>query len=299
MKKKLAVALCLAATLTAYETPLRSAAAAAQVAPELPNTILGHYWCFSRATDGDPDQNASLLTPADNFDDCGNHGGVRFWRRGGFQLGRFDWRANCQISKIDLVGQKVYRVYGHCRSNKSMFMGDPLEGNKVFEIWQQSKMELRWRELEVATPASAANRPYYLCDKQLIVQSLEKDTGKTHYYLVLDKIKWWSENDWNVTRVLPDRLINFNAQYVMYYRGRNCHELTDEERDALLRKYAKPEPSLPPLLRWPDPAQAYKDWKASHPDPEEPPLPPQPYVHRNYEQWKALGWKSGGRMGNR
>jgi hypothetical protein len=81
--KKLVHALCLAATLIACETPLRSAPATAQVAPRLPNTIFGHYWCFSRAPDGDPVQNASLLTSADNFDDCANHGGVRFWRRGG------------------------------------------------------------------------------------------------------------------------------------------------------------------------------------------------------------------------
>jgi hypothetical protein len=57
--KKLANALCLAATLIACETPLRSAAATAQVAPRSPNTIFGHYWCFSRAPGGDPVQNAS------------------------------------------------------------------------------------------------------------------------------------------------------------------------------------------------------------------------------------------------
>ncbi|HEY7296296.1 MAG TPA: hypothetical protein VH684_00050 [Xanthobacteraceae bacterium] len=74
---------------------------------------------------------------------------VRFRRgKSSYQLGRFDWRANCQISKIDLVGPKVYRVYGHRRSNDSMFVGDPLEGKKVFEVWRQSKMELRSRELE-------------------------------------------------------------------------------------------------------------------------------------------------------
>jgi hypothetical protein len=148
--KKLAHALCLAATLIACETPLRSAPATAQVAPRLPNTIFGHYWCLSRAPDGDPVQNASLLTSADNFDDCANHGGVRFWRRGGksgYQLGRFDWRANCQISKIDLVGSKVYRVHSHCRANRAMFVDDPLEGTKPFELWR-SKAGLRWRELE-------------------------------------------------------------------------------------------------------------------------------------------------------
>ena len=123
MKKKLALALCLAATLTASETPLRSAAATAQVAPQLPNAMLG-YWCFGVGPNYDPDH-GSLLTSADGFDDCANHGGVRFWRRGGklrYQLGRFDWRADCKISKIELVGPNVYRVDSHCRANDSMFV---------------------------------------------------------------------------------------------------------------------------------------------------------------------------------
>jgi hypothetical protein len=112
--------------------------------------VLGHHWCFYRAPDGDPDEDASLLTSADNFDDCANRGGVRFWRRGGksgFQLGRFDWRADCEISKIDLVGPKVHRVHSHCRSKREIFVGDPLEGTKLFELWP-SKAGWRWRELE-------------------------------------------------------------------------------------------------------------------------------------------------------
>jgi hypothetical protein len=140
----------LALALVSCETPLRSAAVTAQVAPRLPNAVLGHYWCFIRASDDDPDQDASLLTSAANFDDCANRGGVRFWRRGdksGFQLGRFNWRADCKISKIDLVGPKVYRVHSHCRSKREMFVGDPLEGTKLFELWR-SKAGLRWRELE-------------------------------------------------------------------------------------------------------------------------------------------------------
>src|SRR5262245_44134244 len=82
----------LALALVSCETPLRSDAATAQVDQRLPNAVLGHCWCFYRAPDDDPDQEASLLEPANNFDECGNHGGVRFWRRGGksgYQLGRF------------------------------------------------------------------------------------------------------------------------------------------------------------------------------------------------------------------
>jgi hypothetical protein len=140
----------------------------------------------------------------------------------------------------------------------------------------------------VATPGNAANRPYYLCDKQLIVQTFEKDTGKTHYYLVLDKIKWWRENDWDVTRVVPERLIGFDAQLKMHYRGRKCHELTVEEQDALLRKHAKSSLQAPPRQQV-DPSQAYQDRKALGRDAEELPLPQQPYVHRTYEPWRALG----------
>ena len=124
----------------------------AQAAPQLPNTMLGRHWCFFRAPDDDPDQEASLLDPADNFDDCGHHGGVRFWRRGGksgYQLGRFDWRADCKISKIELVASKgpnVYRVHSHCRAHRGMFVGDPKEGTKLFEL-RQSEAGLRWRDL--------------------------------------------------------------------------------------------------------------------------------------------------------
>jgi hypothetical protein len=133
------IALVLAAAL------LSASAATAQVAPGFPNNVLGHYWCFYRAPDDDP----HLIFSADNFDDCANRGGVRFWRRGGksgFQLGRFDWRADCEISKIDLVGE-VYRVHSYCRAKREMFVGDPLEGAKHFELWR-SKTGMHWRELE-------------------------------------------------------------------------------------------------------------------------------------------------------
>src|SRR5262249_4296960 len=72
---------------------------------ELPNDMLG-YWCFSHATtDDDPDQEASVLEQAKNFDDCGNHGGIHLRKGRGYQLGRFDWRANCKISAIEVVSK--------------------------------------------------------------------------------------------------------------------------------------------------------------------------------------------------
>jgi hypothetical protein len=137
------IALVLAAAL------LSASAATAQVAPRLPNGVLGHYWCFIRAPDDDP----HLIISDHSFDACANRGGVRFWRRGGksgFQLGRFDWRADCEISKIERVASKgpnVYRVHSYCRAKREMFIGDPLEGAKHFELWR-SKTGMHWRELE-------------------------------------------------------------------------------------------------------------------------------------------------------
>jgi hypothetical protein len=173
--KKFAHALCLAATLTACETPLRSAAATAQVAPRLPNAVLGHYWCFIRAPDDDPD----LIISDVNFDACANRGGVRFWRRGGkwgFQLGRFDWRADCEISKIERVpskGPKVYRVHSYCRAKREMFVGDPLKGAKLCELWQ-SKTGLHWRELEEDSKFDK-----YECQVTEVVEDLSTRKPKT------------------------------------------------------------------------------------------------------------------------
>lgn len=145
MNRKHALVLA-AALLVSCETPLRSAAATAQAAPQLPDAVLGHYWCFSRAPDDDP----WPIRSGDDFGDCANRGGARFWRRGGkwgFQLGRFDWRADCEISKIERVpskGPKVYRVHSYCRAK---WGDDPLERAKVFELWQ-SKTGMHWGELE-------------------------------------------------------------------------------------------------------------------------------------------------------
>jgi len=116
---------------------------------ELPNDMLG-YWCFSHATtDDDPDQEASVLEQAKNFDDCGNHGGIHLRKGRGYQLGRFDWRANCKISAIEVVSKnpKTYRLSSDCRANGEMFVGDSTKGTKVFELWR-SKAGLRMRDKE-------------------------------------------------------------------------------------------------------------------------------------------------------
>jgi hypothetical protein len=142
----------LAFALVSCETPLRSAAATAQVAPRLPNTMLGGLWCFTRILrfENDSDPNVTLLLRDKNFENCANRGGVRFWRRGGksgFQLGRFEAREDCKISKIERIaskGSSVYRVHSYCRDEEATrFL--------LFELWQskwQSIEGLRWRELE-------------------------------------------------------------------------------------------------------------------------------------------------------
>jgi hypothetical protein len=38
-------------------------------------------------------------------------------------------------------------VHSYCRAKREMFVGDPLEGAKHFELWQ-SKTGMHWRELE-------------------------------------------------------------------------------------------------------------------------------------------------------
>jgi hypothetical protein len=56
----------------------------------------------------------TMWPDAKGFDECANRGGVRFWRRGskwGFQLGRCNARADCEIRKITRVGGR-YRVHG-------------------------------------------------------------------------------------------------------------------------------------------------------------------------------------------
>jgi hypothetical protein len=184
--KKLAHALCLAATLTASETPLRSAPAAEKVVSRLPNAMLG-YWCFSKDYDGPTDLPGTPLSSVDNFDSCANHGGVRFWQRSGkttYQLGRFDWRANCKISKIYLVGPTVYRVSSYCRANESMFVGDSLEGPKNFELLQ-FKEGWRWRELE------ATKFDKYKCQVTEVVEDISTGKPKTltpEYDLVLIEV---------------------------------------------------------------------------------------------------------------
>ena len=96
---------------------------------ELPPYVLGS-WCFGWA----PPRNA--LWRARNFDDCGNRGGIRFSNRNrSFEQGRFDWRASCEITSIKLIATK-YRVSSYCHANGPMFVGDPVEGLKVFDVWR-------------------------------------------------------------------------------------------------------------------------------------------------------------------
>jgi hypothetical protein len=113
---------------------------------ELPGDMLG-YWCFSHAPLDDPDQDASVLDQAKNFDDCGNHGGIHLRKGRGYQLGRFDWRANCKISAIEVISKNpnIYLVHSYCQANKGMFVGDPTKGAKGFELWQ-SKAGFRMRD---------------------------------------------------------------------------------------------------------------------------------------------------------
>ncbi len=119
-------------------------------AEELPNYMLG-YWCFFHAPPGDPSPEASVLERAENFDDCKNHGGIHFRKGRQYQLGRFDWRANCKIDAIRPVSKApiIYRIDSHCRAKSSMFAGDPTEGTKIFELWQ-SKAGLRMKNDDVA-----------------------------------------------------------------------------------------------------------------------------------------------------
>jgi hypothetical protein len=61
---------CVAALLLATET--------AQAAEQLPSSLLDHHWCFTMGADeGAPDR----IIKDDNFDNCANRGGIRFWRQ--------------------------------------------------------------------------------------------------------------------------------------------------------------------------------------------------------------------------
>jgi hypothetical protein len=132
------IALVLAAAL------LSASAATAQVAPRLPNALLGN-WCFHKPYDNDPDP--YIMWPdAKDFDECANRGGVRFWRRGskwGFQLGRINARADCEIRKVTRVGRR-YRVLGYCQPDPDDELQQPDE--RHFELWQ-SKTGMHWRDL--------------------------------------------------------------------------------------------------------------------------------------------------------
>jgi hypothetical protein len=131
------------AALLAGVAVLFLATGTAQAVEQLPSALLDHHWCFTMGADeGAPDR----IIKDDNFDNCANRGGIRFWRQGkkwGYQLDRFEWRADCEITKINRVS-RTYQVHSYCRAKQEMFVGDPLEGDKIFEIWQAgTKMYMR------------------------------------------------------------------------------------------------------------------------------------------------------------
>ncbi len=126
-----------------------------QASPQLPDKMLG-YWCFTRAhwyPDEKIEPDTTPLVRSNAFN-CANLGGVRFWRRGNksaFQLGRFEWRADCKISKIERIENK-YRVSADCTADRDIFYtGEdsqkPQHETRIFEIWR-AKPGLRWRENE-------------------------------------------------------------------------------------------------------------------------------------------------------
>ena len=116
---------------------LSASAATAQVAPQLPNAALG-MWCFHKAYVNDPDPHI-IWPDAKDFDECANRGGIRFWKRGGkwgYELGRFDARTDCEITKVVRTRSNVYRVRSRC-----------LDRSEHFKLWR-SKTGMHWRDLE-------------------------------------------------------------------------------------------------------------------------------------------------------
>jgi hypothetical protein len=91
---------------------------------ELPNYMLG-YWCFNktatRTLEGyleDGTDKRAIYSRARGFDDCGNRGGMRLWRKSnrsiGHTLGRFEWRENCKIEKIKRIKAGTYLLETSC-----------------------------------------------------------------------------------------------------------------------------------------------------------------------------------------
>jgi hypothetical protein len=125
------------AMLAAALVSTAALAAPLQAAPRLPDTMIG-YWCFKNPSDYDPDPDVTTLFSATSLGDCANHGSVHFRRGSRYQFGRFDWRANCQISKIE-VNSGVYRIHSLCRSKSGIDYGEgPLEAPRNFEFWRSS-----------------------------------------------------------------------------------------------------------------------------------------------------------------
>jgi hypothetical protein len=179
MKKKVAVALCLAALATPASAEIK-----------LPDKMLG-YWCFTRAhyyPDEEFEPDTAPLVRARSFDGCANNGGARFWRHGSktnLQFGRFEWRADCKISKIERIENK-YRVSADCTADRAIFYtGEdsqkPQHETRFFEIWR-AKPGLRWRESEFDS---------YECRVTEVVEEISTGKPKTvtpEYDLVMIEV---------------------------------------------------------------------------------------------------------------
>ena len=55
------------------------------------------YWCFDFVKS---EEDRSYLWKDEDLDACGNHGGMQLLRSS-YVLGRFEWRAYCDIAKIE------------------------------------------------------------------------------------------------------------------------------------------------------------------------------------------------------
>ena len=67
------------------------------------------YWCFDFVKS---EEDRSYLWKDEDLDACGNHGGMQLLRSS-YVLGRFEWRAYCDIAKIEKIAD-VYIVHANC-----------------------------------------------------------------------------------------------------------------------------------------------------------------------------------------
>src|SRR5262249_30248511 len=72
-----------------------------------------------------------------------HHAARRRGSKWGFQLGRFNARADCEIRKVTRVGR--LRVLGYCQPDPDNDLRQP--DGRHFELWR-SKTGMHWRDLE-------------------------------------------------------------------------------------------------------------------------------------------------------